>query len=114
MFNKMIILWKHKKPIFVPLDAHHELTVMGQYSVFFSAGQVIQNLAYSAPSCGSSRLPLSRPTDGIDYNAATLSEIGVWNFVAVDLGSPKTLGLIRIKLRITKSKHQFIVLYAIR
>ena len=39
IFNKIIIFWKHKKPIFVPFDAHHELTVMGQNSAFFSQGK---------------------------------------------------------------------------
>ena len=69
------------------------------------AGQVIENLAYNALAWGSNQQqPLPRVTDGDDYIAETLSTIGVWNFVAVDLGSLYTLGLIRVKIKITKSK----------
>ena len=70
----------------------------------FCSGQEIPNIAYNAPAWGSTGPSFPLITDGDDSRDVLFLEFGKWNFVAVDLGSIKALGLIRLKLRAVQQR----------
>ena len=71
---------------------------------YISVTEIHPNLAHNKYAWGSIG-SVPKLTDGDDYSYTRFGEFGVLNFVAVDLNSSYSLGLVRFKLRCKMSKY---------
>ena len=81
--------------------------------VHFCSGLEVPNLAYNMSTWGSKAGSFPKITDGDCETSHIFGVLNKWNFVAVDLGSTKALGLVRIKLMTTVKREDGSASYAI-